>query len=164
VGTDQDPQGLAEQEGKLREAGAHVCPTNRLAAELARDLAGGHDARGEPVKEPPGPRRPPTPPAAGGPRPAEPTAARAADGRTPTTLLHAGTPAPWAQVSGQVRGAVVGALLYGRLAETPAEAERLAGSGGLTFDPCHHHGAVGPMAGVTTARMPVFVVEDRATG
>jgi hypothetical protein len=40
VGTDQDPQGLAEQEGKLRRAGVRVCPTNRLAAELARDLAG----------------------------------------------------------------------------------------------------------------------------
>ena len=40
VGTDQDPQGLADQEAKLRKAGARVCPTNRLAAELARDLAG----------------------------------------------------------------------------------------------------------------------------
>jgi FdrA protein len=44
VGTDEDPQGLADQEGKLRKAGARVCPTSRLAAELARDLAGG--ARG----------------------------------------------------------------------------------------------------------------------
>jgi FdrA protein len=41
VGTDEDPQGLADQEGKLRKAGARVCPTSRLAAELARDLAGG---------------------------------------------------------------------------------------------------------------------------
>ncbi len=40
VGTDQDPQGLADQEAKLRKAGARVCPTNRLAAELARDLVG----------------------------------------------------------------------------------------------------------------------------
>src|SRR4030095_14083986 len=54
--------------------------------------------------------------------------------------------------------------LYERLAETPEEAERLAGSGTLTFDPCHHHAAVGPMAGVTTARMPVMIVENRAGG
>ena len=45
VGTDEDPQGLAAQEGKLRRAGARVCPTNRLAAELARDLAGGDRGR-----------------------------------------------------------------------------------------------------------------------
>jgi FdrA protein len=41
VGTDEDPQGLVEQEAKLRKAGAVVCPTNRQAAELARRLLGG---------------------------------------------------------------------------------------------------------------------------
>jgi FdrA protein len=45
VGTDADPQGLAEQEAKLRKAGARVCPTNRLAAELARDLVRGRRGR-----------------------------------------------------------------------------------------------------------------------
>jgi len=45
VGTDQDPQGLARQEARLREAGALVCPSNRLAAELAREIARGPDAR-----------------------------------------------------------------------------------------------------------------------
>jgi hypothetical protein len=85
-------------------------------------------------------------------------------GMTPTTLLHAGPPLPWARMSGPVRGAVIGALLYERLAETQEEAERLAASGALTFDPCHHHAAVGPMAGITTARMPVLVVENRAGG
>ncbi len=39
VGTDDDPQRLSLQEAKLREAGVLVCPTNRLAAEVARDLA-----------------------------------------------------------------------------------------------------------------------------
>ncbi len=85
-------------------------------------------------------------------------------GMTPTTLLHAGPPLPWDRMSGPVRGAVIGALLYERLAETPEEAERLAESGSLTFDPCHHHAAVGPMAGITTARMPVLVMENRAGG
>jgi hypothetical protein len=45
VGTDEDPQGLARQEDTLRRAGARVQPTNRLAAEAARDLAGGRRAR-----------------------------------------------------------------------------------------------------------------------
>ena len=45
VGTDQDPQSLARQEARLREAGALVCPSNRLAAELAREIARGPDAR-----------------------------------------------------------------------------------------------------------------------
>jgi FdrA protein len=45
VGTDEDPQGLAEQEAKLRRAGVRVCPTNRLAAELARGLARGRRGR-----------------------------------------------------------------------------------------------------------------------
>jgi FdrA protein len=45
VGTDADPRGLADQEGKLRRAGVYVCPTNRLAAELACDLARGRRGR-----------------------------------------------------------------------------------------------------------------------
>jgi len=45
VGTEADPQQFAAQEAKLRKGGARVCPTNRLAAELARDLAGGRRAR-----------------------------------------------------------------------------------------------------------------------
>ena len=85
-------------------------------------------------------------------------------GMTPTTLLHAGPPISWARMSGPVRGAVIGALLYERLAETHEDAERLAASGALTFDPCHHHAAVGPMAGITTGRMPVLVMENQTTG
>ena len=43
VGTDDDPQRLPEQEAMLREAGVLVCPSNRLAAELARALVGAPD-------------------------------------------------------------------------------------------------------------------------
>ena len=41
VGTDQDPQGLEKQEQALRDLGAIVCASNRIAAETARALAGG---------------------------------------------------------------------------------------------------------------------------
>ena len=45
VGTDQDPQGLEKQEQTLRDLGAIVCPSNRVAAATARSLAeGSHGA------------------------------------------------------------------------------------------------------------------------
>src|SRR5438128_1965943 len=44
VGTDQDPQGLERQEKSLRELGAIVCASNRIAAETARAIAEGRDA------------------------------------------------------------------------------------------------------------------------
>src|SRR5262245_22688626 len=45
VGTDQDPQGLEKQEQTLRDLGAIVCASNRIAAETARSLAqGSHGA------------------------------------------------------------------------------------------------------------------------
>jgi FdrA protein len=41
IGTEDDPQRLEEQEAQLRAAGVLVGATNRIAAELARRLAGG---------------------------------------------------------------------------------------------------------------------------
>ena len=79
-------------------------------------------------------------------------------------LLHAGPPITWGRMSGPVRGAVIGALLYERRARTDAEAVALVESGRVRFDPCHHHAAVGPMAGIVSPSMPVYVVENRAGG
>ncbi len=51
------------------------------------------------------------------------------------------------------------------MVEQPEQAEQLFAAGaGFTLDPCHHHSAVGPMAGVVSASMWLFVVEDPATG
>ncbi len=79
-------------------------------------------------------------------------------------LLHAGPPVEWARMCGPVRGAVMGALVYEGMASTPAEAEKLAASGAVSFAPCHEHGAVGPMAGVVSWSMPVFVVRNETFG
>ncbi len=79
-------------------------------------------------------------------------------------LLHAGPPIEWERMSGPVRGAVIGALLYERRARTEDEATGLVTSGRIRFDPCHHHAAVGPMAGIVSPSMPVCVVENRAGG
>ncbi len=85
-------------------------------------------------------------------------------GMTETTVLHAGPPVEWPRMCGPMRGAVIGGLIYEGLAKDPEEAERLAASGEIRFEPCHHHAAVGPMAGVTTASMPVWIVENETFG
>lgn len=81
-------------------------------------------------------------------------------GMTPDTILHAGPPVAWERMCGPMRGAIMGALLYEGKARTPDEARDLAASGSIRFAPCHEHAAVGPMAGIVSASMPVFVVED----
>ena len=80
------------------------------------------------------------------------------------TFLHAGPPIDWENMSGPMRGAVIGGILFEGWAKTPEEAEKLAASGEIAFEPNHHHHAVGPMAGVITPSMPVFVVENKAFG
>ena len=75
-------------------------------------------------------------------------------------LLHAGPPVTWARMCGPMRGAVIGALLYEGMARDEKEAQKLAASGSIEFEPCHHHNAVGPMAGIISSRMPVWIVEN----
>ncbi len=79
-------------------------------------------------------------------------------------LLHAGPPIEWARMSGPLRGAVIGALLFEGRAKSEAEAKSLVESGGVRFEPCHHRGAVGPMAGVISPSMQVYVLEDETSG
>ena len=93
--------------------------------------------------------------------------ARAGDvvpGLVPGMLLHAGPPIEWERASGPLRGAVIGALLYEKLAKDEAEASAMVARGEVTLEPCHHHAAVGPMAGVTSPSMAVWVVEDASGG
>jgi hypothetical protein len=75
-------------------------------------------------------------------------------------LLHAGPPIDWERMSGPLRGAVIGALLFEGLAKDEAEARQLATSGEINYEPCHHHNTVGPMAGVTSPSMAVYVIEN----
>ena len=79
-------------------------------------------------------------------------------------LLHAGPPITWEKMSGPMRGAVMAACLYEGWAKDADDAVKLAESGAIVFDPCHHHHAVGPMAGVTSPSMPVFILENKAFG
>jgi uncharacterized protein DUF1116 len=79
-------------------------------------------------------------------------------------ILHAGPPIEWERMSGPLRGAVIGAILFEGLASTDAEAVSLVERGEVEFDSCHHHGAAGPMAGVISASMKVYVVENAEHG
>jgi hypothetical protein len=79
-------------------------------------------------------------------------------------LLHAGPPIDYEDMCGPMRAGVIGAALLEGWAPTEEAADRLAREGEIAFSPCHHHDAVGPMAGIISASMPVIVVEDPATG
>ncbi len=85
-------------------------------------------------------------------------------GMAKKTILHAGPPVTWEKMCPPQRGAVIGGLLYENLAETEEEAEKLAASGEITFEPCHHHSAVGPMAGIITYSMPVWILQNKTYG
>ena len=73
-------------------------------------------------------------------------------------FLHAGPPIEWADASGPLRGALLGAMVYEGLAESIEAAEKLAPT--LSLVPNHSRHAVGPMAGVMSPSMPVFVMHD----
>ncbi len=85
-------------------------------------------------------------------------------GMNKKTILHAGPPIAWDKMSGPLRGAVIGGLIYEGLAANEEEAIALVQSGEIQFDPCHHHDAVGPMAGVVTASMPVWIIQNTTFG
>jgi len=79
-------------------------------------------------------------------------------------ILHSGPPITWDRMSGPTRGAVIGALIYEGMAKNPEEAEKLAASGSIEYAPCHEHSAVGPMAGIVSSSMPVFIVKNETFG
>ena len=85
-------------------------------------------------------------------------------GMTRKTILHAGPPIKWEKMSGPLRGAVIGALIYEGLAGDKEEAIKLAESEEICYDPCHHHNTVGPMAGVVSASMPVWILQNKTYG
>jgi Protein of unknown function (DUF1116) len=92
------------------------------------------------------------------------TAADVLPGMGPRTFLHAGPPIEWADMSGPLRGAIIGAALLEGVADDPDDAVRRAQAGEFEFAPGHERGALGPMAGVISASMPVWVVENDAQG
>ena len=86
-------------------------------------------------------------------------------GLEPGQFLHAGPPIGWDRTSGPLRGALMGGAALEGLVDDPEDAVALFESGSsVSLEPCHHRSTVGPMAGVVTPSMWLWVLEDRATG
>lgn len=79
-------------------------------------------------------------------------------------ILHAGPPIAWEEMSGPMRGAVIGGLIFEGLAKNENDAVALVENNEVEFSPCHEHDTVGPMAGVTTASMMVYEIENETHG
>lgn len=79
-------------------------------------------------------------------------------------VLTSGAPMDWADYVGGQREALIGGALFEGLAATREAAIAGFESGIITIGACHDYGAVGSLAGIYTASMPVFVVENREHG
>jgi hypothetical protein len=85
-------------------------------------------------------------------------------GFTPTTILTSGPPTPWRDYSGGQREAIIGTALFENLAKTRDEAIGKLDAGEIAVGACHDFGCIGSLAGVYSASMPVFVVENKTFG
>src|SRR5690606_40257003 len=65
---------------------------------------------------------------------------------------------------GPMRGALIGAMLFEGYARDEREATARLAAGEMRLEPCHHHAAVGPMAGVVSPSMWMFEVRDAEHG
>ena len=90
--------------------------------------------------------------------------AREAIGLAERTVLHAGPPLAWARMCATMQASILCAVRYEGWAHDDAAARDLVLRGEVRIAPCHGMGAAGPMTGIVTPSMPVFVVENRAHG
>jgi hypothetical protein len=79
-------------------------------------------------------------------------------------ILHAGAPIEWSRMCGPMQGGICGALVYEGWASDLDAARQLAASGAVRFDSCHQHRAVGPMAGILSPSMPVWIIDNPEHG
>lgn len=79
-------------------------------------------------------------------------------------VLTSGAPMPWREYTGGQREALIGGALFEGLAIDRDEAIGKFADGTIEVGACHDYGAVGSLAGIYTASMPVFVVENRTHG
>ncbi|MDZ7884003.1 MAG: DUF1116 domain-containing protein [Mycobacterium sp.] len=79
-------------------------------------------------------------------------------------VLTSGAPMAWPDYTGGQREALIGGALFEGLARDRDDAIDGFAAGRIEIGACHDYSAVGSLAGIYTASMPVFVVENRAGG
>jgi hypothetical protein len=100
-------------------------------------------------------------------RPRAVTVARAGEvvpGLEDGVLLHSGPPIAWERVCDPQRRALVAACVLEGWAGERDGAARLLGDGDVRLASGNDHGHVGPMTGVCSPSMAVWVIEDEASG
>lgn len=85
-------------------------------------------------------------------------------GMTPTTILTSGAPLEWRQYTGGQRRAILYGAVYEGLADGVEDAEAKLDRGDIRVRSTQQHDCIGSVAGIYTASMPVFVVEDETHG
>jgi uncharacterized protein DUF1116 len=85
-------------------------------------------------------------------------------GMTPDVILTSGAQMPWEEYFGGQRTAIIGGALFEGLARDPEDADAKLRDGRIKLGACHDHGCIGSLAGIYTASMPVFVVENTTHG
>jgi len=79
-------------------------------------------------------------------------------------LLHSGTAIEWERICDPQRRALVAACVFEGWARSVDEARAMLAGGDVALAPGNEHGHVGPMTGVCSPSMPVWVVLDEASG
>lgn len=75
-------------------------------------------------------------------------------------LLHSGPPVTYENMCSAMKNAIHGAIVYEKWANNISDAEILASSGTIEYYSCNDYGAVGPMAGIISPSMPVYVFKN----
>jgi uncharacterized protein DUF1116 len=79
-------------------------------------------------------------------------------------LLHSGTAIEWERICDPQRRSLAAACVFEGWADSVVEATMVLASGEVELHPGNEHGHVGPMTGVCSPSMPVWVVEDELSG
>ena len=79
-------------------------------------------------------------------------------------LIHSGTAIEWERICDPQRRALAAACVFEGWARSVDEARSLLAGGEIELVPGNQHGHVGPMTGVCSPSMPVWVVVDEASG
>ncbi|GAB4137401.1 MAG: DUF1116 domain-containing protein [Sphingomonadales bacterium] len=91
-------------------------------------------------------------------------ALQALPGMTKRHILHAGPPIALERMCPPQRNGILYAAVFEGLAASPGQAAKAVAAGDILIGPCHDIGAVGGMAGITSASTPLVMVRDEASG